>query len=32
MPPVFGVMTALLIAFILGLGIAAIKGDTIKNL
>lgn len=31
MPPVFGVMTALLIAFILGLGIAAIKGDTIKK-
>lgn len=31
MPPIFGVMTALLIAFILGLGIAAIKGDTIKK-
>jgi Na+/H+-dicarboxylate symporter len=31
MPPIFGVMTALLIAFTLGLGIAAIKGDTIKN-
>lgn len=32
MPPIFGVMTALLIAFIIGLGIAAIKGDTLKNL
>ena len=32
MPPVFGVMTALLIAFILGLGIAAIKKDAIKKL
>lgn len=31
MPPVFGVMTALLIAFTLGLGIAAIKGDTLKK-
>lgn len=31
MPPIFGVMTALLIAFIIGLGIAAIKGDTIKK-
>lgn len=31
MPPIFGVMTALLIAFTLGLGIAAIKGETIKN-
>lgn len=31
MPPVFGVMTALLIAFILGLGMAAIKGDTLKK-
>lgn len=32
MPPIFGVMTALLIAFTLGLGIAAIKeGDTIKR-
>jgi Na+/H+-dicarboxylate symporter len=32
MPPVFGVMTALLIAFTLGLGIAAIKGDVLKKL
>ena len=32
MPPVMGVMTALLLAFTLGLGIAAIKGDTLKNL
>lgn len=31
MPPVFGVMTALLIAFILGLGIAAVKGDGLKK-
>ncbi|KXZ39398.1 Na+/H+-dicarboxylate symporter [Alkalithermobacter thermoalcaliphilus JW-YL-7 = DSM 7308] len=31
MPPIMGVMTALLIAFTLGLGIATIKGDTIKN-
>ncbi|MGO1469764.1 MAG: dicarboxylate/amino acid:cation symporter, partial [Tissierella sp.] len=31
MPPVFGVMTALLVAFILGLGIAAIKGDVLKR-
>lgn len=31
MPPIMGVMTALLIAFTLGLGIAAVKGDTIKN-
>lgn len=31
MPPIFGVMTALLLAFTLGLGIAAIKGDTIKK-
>ncbi|NLW22891.1 MAG: dicarboxylate/amino acid:cation symporter [Tissierellia bacterium] len=31
MPAIFGVMTALLIAFTLGLGIATIKGDTIKN-
>lgn len=31
MPPVFDVMTALLIAFILGLGIAAIKGDVLKR-
>lgn len=32
MPPIFGVMTALLVAFTLGLGIAAIKGDTLKKL
>ena len=32
MPPIFGVMTALLIAFTLGLGIAAVKGDTLKKL
>ncbi|MBU5437267.1 dicarboxylate/amino acid:cation symporter [Tissierella sp. MSJ-40] len=32
MPPIFGVMTALLIAFTLGLGIAAIKGDVLKRL
>lgn len=32
MPPVFGVMTALLLAFTLGLGIAVIKGDTLKKL
>jgi Na+/H+-dicarboxylate symporter len=31
MPPVFGVMTALLLAFILGLGIAVIKGETLKK-
>lgn len=31
MPPIFGVMTALLIAFVLGLGIAVIKGNAIKN-
>ncbi|MEW8973643.1 MAG: dicarboxylate/amino acid:cation symporter [Tissierellaceae bacterium] len=31
MPPIFGVMTALLIAFIIGLGIAAIKGDALKK-
>ncbi|MBZ2175113.1 dicarboxylate/amino acid:cation symporter [Schnuerera sp. xch1] len=31
MPPIFGVMTALLIAFTIGLGIATIKGDTIKK-
>ncbi len=32
MPAVFGVMTALLLAFIIGLGIAFVKGDTIKKL
>lgn len=31
MPPIFGVMTALLIAFTIGIGIAVIKGDTIKK-
>jgi len=31
MEPIFGVMTALLLAFIIGLGIASIKGDTIKK-
>ncbi|MFT9849242.1 dicarboxylate/amino acid:cation symporter [Aneurinibacillus sp. REN35] len=31
MPPVMGVMTALLLAFTIGLGIAAIKGDTLKK-
>ncbi|WP_129595678.1 dicarboxylate/amino acid:cation symporter [Anaerophilus nitritogenes] len=31
MPPIMGVMTALLIAFTLGLGIAAIKSATIKK-
>ncbi len=31
MPPIFGVMTALLLAFIIGVGIAFLKGDTIKK-
>ena len=31
MPPIMGVMTALLLAFTLGLGIAASEGDTIKK-
>jgi Na+/H+-dicarboxylate symporter len=31
MPPIMGVMTALLIAFTLGLGIAAIKGDSLQK-
>lgn len=31
MPPALDVMTALLIAFVLGLGIAAIKGSALKN-
>ncbi len=31
MPPVFDVMTALLIAFTLGLGMASIKGDALKK-
>ncbi len=32
MPPMFEVMTALLFAFILGVGIAVIKGDYLKNI
>lgn len=32
MPPIMDVMTALLIAFIIGIGIAILKGNTIKNL
>lgn len=31
MPPIMGVMTALLMAFILGLGMAVIKGSTMKT-
>lgn len=31
MPPLMGIMTALLISFIVGLGISVIKGDTIKK-
>jgi Na+/H+-dicarboxylate symporter len=31
MPPAFGVMTALILAFILGIGIAASKGETLKS-
>lgn len=31
MPPVMGVMTALLIAFTLGLGIASVEGNALKN-
>lgn len=31
MPPIFGVMTALLIAFTIGLGIAAVKSEAIKK-
>jgi Na+/H+-dicarboxylate symporter len=31
MPPIMGVTTALLIAFTLGLGIATVKGDAMKN-
>ncbi|OEH85333.1 sodium:proton antiporter [Desulfuribacillus stibiiarsenatis] len=30
-PPIMGVMTALLLAFTLGLGIAAIQGDTLRK-
>ncbi|SHI89598.1 dicarboxylate/amino acid:cation symporter [Lutispora thermophila] len=31
MAPIFGVMTALLLAFTIGIGISVIKGDTLKN-
>jgi len=31
MPPVMGVMSALLLAFILGIGMASIKGDTLQQ-
>ncbi len=31
MPPVMGVMTALVLAFVLGLGLAAVAGTTFKN-
>ena len=31
MPPIMGVMTALLIAFIIGIGIAVVEGTTLKN-
>lgn len=31
MPPVFSVMTALVLAFVLGIGIAVCKGDTLKS-
>lgn len=31
MPPIMGVMTALIFSFLMGLGIAAIKGDVIKR-
>lgn len=31
MPPIMDVMTALLMAFIIGIGIAIVKGDAIKN-
>ena len=32
MPPIMGVMTALLMAFIIGIGIAIVEGTTLKNL
>lgn len=32
MPPVFGVMTALVLAFILGIGISSGKSDTLKSI
>lgn len=31
MPPIMGVMTALLTAFIIGIGIAIVEGNTLKN-
>lgn len=31
MPPVFGVMTALVLAFLIGLGVAAVKADILKK-
>lgn len=31
MPPIMGVMTALLLAFTIGLGLTAIKGETLQN-
>ena len=31
MPPVMGVMSALVLAFVLGLGLAAVQGETFKN-
>ncbi len=31
MPPVMGVMSALLLAFVLGLGLTAVKGDTFRS-
>lgn len=31
MPPIMGVMTALLMAFIIGIGIAIVEGNTLKN-
>lgn len=31
MPPVMGVMTALILAFTMGLGLASIKGDSLKS-
>lgn len=32
MPPLMDVMTALILSFVIGLGVAAIKGDTLLNL
>lgn len=31
MPPIMGVMSALILSFVIGLGLAAIKGDTLKK-